>query len=588
MENREKNYQENIHNEEYKLKYIKSTIDCEKMIYDSGREKESLNGYWNFCIDQYDSFLRAEWFKEKSKDAGGRDLPLDYDFEDWEKVVVPSCWNTENSEYFYYEGSAIYTRTFKYKNRGEKRLFIKFGAANYEAYIFLNKQIIGYHKGGSTPFFIEVTNYMEPYNRLTVVVNNTRRKEQIPANNTDWFNYGGLYRDIEIVRLPDIYIKDFKINLLKESNFKRIEVAVELNSEVSSNAILKINELNINEVIAVEDGKGYKIIECEPKLWSPENPKLYNVELICGEDSIKEEIGFREISVKGSEIYLNGENIFLKGISCHEESVINGKAIKEEEIIENIKLAKEMNCNYMRLAHYPHTEKAAKIADKMGIMLWEEIPVYWAIDFDNPISFNDAKNQLLELIERDRNRASVIIWSVGNENADTDARLNFMKNLSIVAKEEDPTRLVSAACLVDIAENKMVDRLADYLDIIGINEYYGWYDPDFERLPKCFNNSHITKPVIISEFGADALSNNRGTYDELFTEDMQKDIYKKQIMTLKNIEYIKGMSPWILYDFRCPRRHNKYQKGYNLKGLLSKDKKHRKLAYFIMQQFYSE
>jgi beta-glucuronidase len=588
MENRKKNYQENIHNEEYKLKYIKSTIDYEKMIYDSGREKESLNGYWNFCIDQYDSFLRAEWFKEKSKDAGGRDLPLDYDFEDWEKVAVPSCWNTEKSEYFYYEGSAIYTRTFKYLNRGEKRLFIKFGAANYEAYIFLNKQIIGYHKGGSTPFYIEVTNYMEPYNRLTVVVNNTRRKEQVPANNTDWFNYGGLYRDIELMRLPDIFIKNFKINLVQGSDFKKIEVAVELNSAVGSNVILKIPELNINKIISVEHGKGHKEIECEPELWSPENPKLYDVELLCGEDSIKEEIGFREISVKGSEIYLNGKVIFLKGISCHEESVINGKAIKEEEIIENIKLAKEMNCNYMRLAHYPHTEKAAKIADKMGIMLWEEIPVYWAIDFDNPISFNDAKNQLLELINRDRNRASVIIWSVGNENADTDARLNFMKNLSIIAKEEDSTRLVSAACLVDIAENKMVDRLADYLDIIGINEYYGWYDPDFERLPKCFNNSHITKPVIISEFGADALSNNRGTYDELFTEDMQKDIYKKQISTLKNIEYIKGMSPWILYDFRCPRRHNKYQRGYNLKGLLSKDKKHKKLAYFIMQQFYLE
>jgi beta-glucuronidase len=586
MENEKKNYQENIHNEEYKLKYIENIIGSENMIYDSGREKESLNGYWNFCIDQYDSFLRAAWFKEEDKDIDGRDLPLDYDFEDWEKVVVPSCWNTEKPEYFYYEGSAIYTRTFKYINRGEKRLFIKFGAANYEAYIFLNKQIIGYHKGGSTPFYIEATKYMEQYNRLTVVVNNTRRKEQIPANNTDWYNYGGLYRDIEIIRLPETFIKNFRINLVKESNFKKIEAEVELSSSVCSNATLKIPELNINKVINVKDGKGYEVIECEPELWSPENPKLYDVEISCINDSIKEEIGFREISVNGSEIYLNGKNIFLKGISCHEESVINGKAIKDDEIIENIKLAKEMNCNYMRLAHYPHTEKTAKIADKMGIMLWEEIPVYWAIDFDNPISFKDAKNQLLELINRDRNRTSVIIWSVGNENADTDARLNFMKNLAIVAKEEDPTRLVSAACLVDTVENKMVDRLANYLDIIGINEYYGWYDPDFERLPKCFNNSHIIKPVIISEFGADARPNHRGTRDDLFTEDMQKDVYEKQIQTLKDIEYIKGMSPWILYDFRCPRRHNKFQRGYNLKGLLSNDKKHKKLAYFIMQQFY--
>jgi beta-glucuronidase len=311
------------------------------------------------------------------------------------------------------------------------------------------------------------------------------------------------------------------------------------------------------------------------------------VEVSCGNDIIKEKIGFREIEVKGTDVYLNGNKIFLKGVSCHEESVVNGKALKEDEIIENLKIAKEMNCNYMRLAHYPHTEKTAKFADEMGIMLWEEIPVYWAIDFDNPVTLNDAENQLKELIRRDINRASVIIWSVGNENADTDSRLNFMKTLAIAAKEEDPTRLVSAACLVDHVENRIADRLADYLDIIGLNEYYGWYDPDFERLPACFNNSSITKPVVISEFGADACYGYRGTYDDMFTEDMQKDIYEKQIKTISTVEYVKGISPWILYDFRCPRRHNKIQRGYNLKGLFTRDKKHKKLAYYVMKQFYA-
>jgi beta-glucuronidase len=587
MENEKNNYQENIHNEEYKLKYTKANITYKDMIYDSGREKESLNGYWNFCIDQYDSFLRAEWYKEERQDASGRDFPLDYDFDDWEKVFVPSCWNTDKPEYFYYEGSAIYTRTFKYINRGEKKVFLKVGAANYEAYIFLNKQIIGYHKGGSTPMYLDITNHVQKYNRVTVVVDSTRRREQVPANNTDWYNYGGLYRDVEIIRLPEVFIKNFCINLVNGSNFKNIKVRIELNSAICCKAALKIPELGINIDINIKDGKGYEKIESQPELWSPENPKLYGIEVSCGDDIIKENIGFREIEVRGTNIYLNGKEIFLKGISCHEESVENGKAIKEDEIIENIKLAKEMNCNFMRLAHYPHTEKTAKIADEMGIMLWEEIPVYWAIDFDNPVTLNDAQNQLKELINRDSNRASIIIWSVGNENADTNSRLNFMKTLAITTKEQDPTRLVSAACLVDHVENKIADRLTDYLDIIGINEYYGWYDPDFEKLPSCFNNSNITKPVIISEFGADACAGYRGTYDDLFTEDMQEDIYKKQIKTISNVEYIKGISPWILYDFRCPRRHNKIQRGYNLKGLFSCDKKQKKLAYYIIKQFYS-
>jgi len=587
MENSKNNYQENIHNEDYKSKFIKRNITFEAMIYDAGREKESLNGYWNFCIDQYDTFLRAEWYKEESQDARGRDLPLDYDFEDWEKVFVPSCWNTEKPEYFYYEGSAVYTRTFKYVERGEKKVFLKFGAANYETYIFINKEIIGYHKGGSTPIYVEITNQVQKYNRISVVVNSTRRKDQVPANNTDWYNYGGLYRDVEIIRLPEVFIKNFQLSLVNGSNFKNIKVKIELNSQICCIATLKIQGLGLEVAINIKDGKAYEIIQCEPELWSPENPKLYSVEIFCEEDHIKENIGFRVIEVKGTDIYLNGKAIFLKGISCHEESVFHGKAIKEEEIIENLKLAKEMNCNYMRLAHYPHTEKTAKIADEMGIMLWEEIPVYWAIDFDNPVTLMDAQNQLKELINRDNNRASVIIWSVGNENADTNSRLNFMKTLAITAKEEDTTRLVSAACLVDHVENKIADRLADYLDIIGINEYYGWYDPDFEKLPSCFKNSNITKPVIISEFGADACAGLRGTYDDLFTEDMQEDIYKKQIETLSKVEYIKGMSPWILYDFRCPRRHNKIQRGYNLKGLFSRDKKQKKLAYYVIQKFYA-
>jgi len=580
-----KNY-ENIHDEDYKIKYKSPVIGYQDMIYDNGRKKESLNGYWNFCIDQYDTFLRAEWYKEEEKDEGGRDLPLDYDFDQWEKVYVPSCWNTQNPECFYYEGAAIYIRKFKYINKGEKKVFIKFGAANYEAYIFINKKFLGYHEGGSTPFYIEVLDSLKDNNRLTVVVNNTRTKEHVPANNTDWFNYGGLYRDVELIRLPDTFIKDFKINLIKDSNFKKIEVSIKLNCGVDCDASLSIPELNINDIVNIRGGKGHVVIECQPELWSPENPKLYDVKLSCLNDCINESIGFREITTRGNKIFLNDKEIFLKGISCHEESVTNGKTVKEEEIIENLNLAKDMNCNYMRLAHYPHSEKVAKIADKIGIMLWEEIPVYWAIDFKNPVTLKDANNQLIELIHRDINRASVIIWSVGNENPDSDARFEFMSKLSMNTKQEDPTRLVSAACLVDGVNNIINDRLMASLDIVGVNEYYGWYDPNFDRLPECFKNSLLKKPVIITEFGGGACSFNRGTIDDLFSEDMQENIYKKQIETLSEIEYIKGMSPWILYDFRSPRRQNKYQNGYNLKGLLSKDKKHKKLAYYVMQEFY--
>jgi beta-glucuronidase len=584
------NFVDSIHDESYELPYLAKPITHQSMIYDAGREKESLNGYWNFGIDQYDTCLRAKWYEEKYVDEDGRYNPMDFSFDEWEKILVPSCWNMQKEKYFLYEGSAVYTRTFLYANHGEERVFLKFGAVNYDAKVFLNREYLGCHKGGSTPFYIEVTGKLQERNRILVVANNTRKRTHVPCENTDWFNYGGIYRGVELIRLPGTFIKDFSISLIPDGSFANIRVALDVDGpENNGSAVLTISELGIRQSIEIRDGKGSAVIAARPELWSPDNPKLYAVSVTYRNDEIREKIGFREIRVEGQEIILNGKPIFLKGISAHEESVVNGKAVTDAEIIENFKLAKEMNCNYMRLAHYPHTERAAQIADEMGILLWEEIPVYWAIDFQNEETYRDAENQLTELIRRDRNRASVIVWSVGNENADTDARLTFMSSLARKAKELDPTRLVSAACLLDHVNHVIKDRLAEHLDVIGANEYYGWYQTDFNNLIKLFENSKPDKPVIITEFGADAKAGHRGTVDEKGTEDCQRDIYKKQVSVLGRIPYVKGMSPWILYDFRCPRRlHPITQNYYNTKGLLSEDKTYKKPAFYVMQQFYQD
>lgn len=299
-------------------------------------------------------------------------------------------------------------------------------------------------------------------------------------------------------------------------------------------------------------------------------------------------MGFREIRVQGHDILLNGKSIFLRGISAHEESVPNGKALTDEERLENIRLAKELGCNFMRAAHYPHDERMARLADREGILLWEEIPVYWAIRFTREKTYADARNQLLELIERDWNRASVIIWSVGNENADSDERLAFMKNLADTAHAADENRLVSAACLVSFRENAIADRLAEHLDVIGLNEYFGWYTPDFRLLPQLFENSHPTKPVIVTELGADALPGHHSTITDKGTEECQVYVYEKQVETLRGIDYVRGMTPWILYDFRCPRRTSVIQGYYNRKGLLNPEKTYKKPAFYVLQRYYQE
>lgn len=363
---------------------------------------------------------------------------------------------------------------------------------------------------------------------------------------------------------------------------------MKLSEAISGTATVTITELGIRQEISLTDGAGEAILAAEPELWSPENPKLYEVSLDYRNDRVSDRVGFREIRVKNGEILLNGKPLFLRGICCHEESVENGKALTDEERAENIRLAKELGCNFMRIAHYPHHERMARLADEYGILLWEEIPVYWAIKFECQKTYEDAQNQLMELITRDWNRASVIVWSVGNENADTEERLSFMSRLAQCAHSADGNRLVSAACLVDSEKNEISDRLIAYLDIIGINEYCGWYTPDFEKLPQLLENSNPQKPVIITEFGADALPEHHGTVTDKGTEECQAYVYERQVETLRRISYIKGMTPWLLYDFRCPRRTSHIQNYYNRKGLFSPDKKYRKQAFYVLQRFYRE
>ncbi len=573
--------------EAYMKEYFEKLVTADDMIYDRFRKKESLNGHWHYSVDQYDTCIRAKWYEEHYYDEGGNSLPVDFSFDEWEMMTLPCCFNTFSDLYKLYDGSMIFTRKFLYvRQKDDERMILKIGAANYLCRVFLNKKYVGMHRGGSTPCYFDLTDLLEHENRILIQVDSTRRNNQVPALDTDWFNYGGIYRDIELIRVPKVHVKEFRIALEPDSSFKKIRVLVRMSEEITGTAILTIRELGIEKEIPVLGGQGELLLDAEPEVWSPENPKLYDVELSCEGDEVRDRVGLREIRVRGMDILLNGKPVFLHGISCHEDSVPNGKGLTDEERIENIRIAKELGCNFMRVAHYPHHERMAQLADELGILLWEEIPVYWNINFDSEDTYQDAENQLKELIHRDYNRASVIIWSVGNENEDTDSRLQFMGNLAKCAHELDHTRAVSAACLVNFKKNAIEDRLEQHLDIIGLNEYCGWYTADLKMLPALFANSKPQKPVIVTEFGADAYAGLHGTVTDKGTEECQAFVYEKQIETIRNISYIKGMTPWILYDFRCPRRTSVNQKYYNTKGLLSADKKYRKQAFYVLQNFY--
>ncbi len=587
MSKMEKHY-DHIFNLNPKKKFATPFIKADDSLYTQGRKGTKLDGYWNFSIDVYNTFYRKEFYAEKFYDTKGRDIPVDCDFDKWEKVYVPSNWNTLKPEYLYYEGSAVYTRKFQYHGNKDNTVYLKIGAANYEASVWLNGVHLGRHQGGFTPFTIDVTNNLQKENRLIIEVDNTRKVDQIPSINYDWFNYGGIYRSVELFEVPKKHIKDMFLYLVPNDKYNNISFeATACGFDKGENITLKIPELGIDKNFEIDEtGKAKGVFEAMPQLWSCETPKLYEVIVSAQGDEQREKIGFKQIKTEGKNICLNGKPIYFKGVCCHEESETNGRALTDDERIHMLKTAKEMGCNIVRLSHYPHSEKMAQIADELGIMLWEEIPVYWALMFEEDYVYDDAACQLKELILRDRNRASVACWGIGNENPDTDERFLYMSKLNDLAKQTDPSRPTCAACLFSFDTLSIEDRLAKCIDIVAVNEYCGWYYRDYEILKVIFERTNLDKPLVISETGASAACGHFGDDEELYTEDHQAKVYKKQF------EYsngnVQGLFPWLLFDFKSPVRMNAWQNKYNIKGLVSADKQYKKQAYYTVKEEFEK
>ncbi len=581
-----------LHDEAYARPFESPTLGCAGVVAMAGRRGESLAGPWNFTLDLFDEGLRQHWYRDPPEPPTAWIRPRDYDALAGQTTPVPSCWTMQQPQWRHFEGAAWYTRLIDGGAGGADgaggRTVLRVGAANYQARVFLNGRFLGTHRGGSTPFFVDLTDHLHPGagNRLQIQVDNRREPQRVPMHHFDWFNHGGLYREVELLRLPAVYFRRAELQLVPDGSFSRLRASLELSAPVDGVAVVELPALGLRQDVQVCQGRGTLVFEARPELWSPEHPCLHDVHFTFGPDRVSDRIGFREIRVESLRILLNGRPVYLRGICVHEDDLELGKCSTEEDVRRRFAHARELGCNFLRLAHYPHHEHVARIADELGFLLWEEIPVYWAIRFDDPGTLADARNQLQELIARDANRASVILWGVGNENADTEARYAFMRELVRAAREADPTRLVSAACLINRQAFRIEDRLAQHLDVIGLNEYFGWYEPGFEGLRTLLANSSPDRPVLISETGADALAGHHGREDELFTEECQARMYRGQIAIADTADYICGMTPWLLYDFRSERRQTVFNRGFNRKGLIAEDKATRKLAFEVLARAY--
>jgi len=565
-----------------------------------GRKTISLDGQWRTIIDPYESGYYDYRYEPSTngyfKDAKPRtksDL-IEYDFDTSGSLKVPGDWNTQEERLLFYEGTIWYKKAFDYQRKENTRLFIYFGAANYIADVYLNGQKLGRHEGGFTPFNFEITDLVrDANNSLIVKVDNKRRRDAVPTLITDWWNYGGLTREVKLVETPATFVHDYFIQLQKGSR-DQIDGWVKLNgTKLAQKLAIRIPEARISKSFAT-DANGFARIHFDASLalWSPDNPKLYEVAIQTETDRVLDQIGFRSIETKGTEILLNGRPIFLRGICIHEEAPFRGgRAYSREDAVTLLGWAKELGANFVRLAHYPHNEFMLREADRMGIMVWSEIPVYWTILWGNSSTLENAQNQLSEMIARDKNRAAVIIWSMANETPVGDARLAFLKKLIERARSLDSTRMISAAMerhYVDDKTEMIDDPLGEYVDVFGCNEYVGWYDGLPEKADGLTWKMKYQKPLIMTEFGGEAPYGNHGDAMTRWTEEYQENVYQHQLSMLKRIPFLRGTCPWILMDFRSPRRPLPgIQDFHNRKGLIS-DHGEKKKAFYVMQKYYRE
>ena len=566
-----------------------------------------LNGDWNYIVDvqeegYYDYRMNpTRWgFFVNAKPQKPEDL-IEYDFDKSPTMRIPSDWNTQDEKLFFYEGTVWFKKSFQAVPMDDYITLLYFGAVNYDSRVWVNGKEAGHHIGGFTPFNYDISDLLkEGENVIIVKVDNKRHAEDVPTQIFDWWNYGGITRDVMLVKVPKVYMEDYSLQLSKKEDGgrrKEISFSVKLNKKEAGHKVtVSIPELKLEKTFTT-DANGtidsqFSLLNSQLKklqLWCPENPKLYQVQISLDSSTFADEIGFRTIETHDKQILLNGKPIFLKGISIHNEKPNGGgRANTAEDARTLLSWAKELGCNFVRLAHYPHHEEMVREAEKMGILVWSEIPVYWTIAWKNPKTYDNAQRQLTDMIARDHNRANVIIWSIANETPHSAERDAFLGKLAKYARSLDNTRLISMAMEVTGASNyvnRLNDNMNEYVDVVSFNQYIGWYR-DVNDAPKMTWEIPYNKPVIISEFGGGAKYGYHGAKNQRWTEEFQENLYIENLAMLDKIEGLSGTTPWILKDFRSPRRVLPgIQDYYNMKGLVS-DKGEKKKAFYILKQWY--
>jgi beta-glucuronidase len=557
------------------------------------RDLFELNGVWEFAREL-----------KKGDHANG--------FTPEKPVAVPSSYNDlfTEEEFRMWDGGVWYARRFTLPAllRNE-RIVLRFGSVSYRAEVFLNGTRLGDHETGYTPFEFDITGVadFEEENLLCVRVDNRLSAETVPMGNLqnspepgqfagqypdtpfDFFPYAGIQRPVAVYttsRTAWLDTVEIQTATAGSTGTVRLKGAV---GGTGSRVVLECAETRVE--CPINQGAFEASFDIpDVRLWDVLQPNLYQVRIRILEEAGKvldeytQRFGVRTVEVEGDRILLNGKPVYLQGFGRHEDFHVIGKGLNHALNIRDHELLKWIHANSYRTTHYPYSEELIQLADEQGILLISEAPaVSINFDFVNERTLDAHLKVLAELVERDRNSPSVIMWSVANEaTTNRPESVPYFRKLSELVRSMDATRPVTM-----ITCKGAEDRVMEFFDVVGVNLYPGWYHlpGQIAEAKKDLRNTldamyaKFRKPIFITEFGADTISGLHSLPPEQWSEEYQTELILGLIEVVRECDYVVGEHIWNFADFRTAQ--NFVRVGGNKKGVFTRERHPKMVAHFL-------
>lgn len=552
----------------------------------------TLEGLWDFCPDPEECGEADGWATHWPRDR--------------RPCVLPLPWNLMDPRLFKYEGLVWFFRMIPVLPPGEWCLVGD--GVNHRVAAWADGALLGRQEGGYLPFeFALPRRETAGPVRLAMAVDNRLGPATLPPAGVDWFNWGGVVRRLSLRIRPELQLLDVQARCSLSGG---ISVEGRVHGPGAETARLAVRLLDADGGLAWEaqaspdaetDGTHFSVSGnlARPRLWSPESPEMYTlVVLVRREEGACAEsrtlpVGFREVRVEGYRILLNERPIRLRGISRHEAHPHVGNAGIDQLAFYDLQLLTRAGANFVRLAHYPHDPHVLDIADRLGLLVFAELPTIWLGEsqMNDPEVLARATRTFDTLWRRDRHHPSIILWGLLAECAtQTEAGERFFAHLSAHARQRDPSRLI-----IQASETPEGDRCFQYADVLGLNYFHGWYaDAPIAEYGEALDRLHTrfpNKPILLSSHGADAIAGFRSFQGAKWSEEAQAAYHADVIAEVRRRPFVAGQSLWLLTDYQGPAwrtaRFTPLQrpKEQNNKGLLDEYRRP-KLAYDRVQAAY--